>query len=283
MPFKDLLVHLDATEAGARRLDYALRLAAREEAHLAGVYTIDLVPQLSQLARAYPGRVEHYEIFIETRRAAFDQAKRVEAQFRDALRRQGIEGEWRLVEGAPAERMTAHARYVDLAVVGQIDPAQGSVSDEDRIPEELLLASGRPLLIVPFAGQFETVGENIVVAWKATAEAARAVAAALPLLERAKKVTVLTVNPDRDVDAEPGLPVADIALHLARHGVRAEAATITTDDVTTGDALLNHTTDCGADLLVMGGYGHSRARETLFGGVTRQILRQMIVPVVMAH
>ena len=199
MPFKDLLVHLDATEAGARRLDYALRLAAREEAHLAGVYTLDLEPQLSQLARAYPGRVEQYETFIETRRAAFDQAKRVEAQFRDALRRQGIEGEWRLVEGAPAERMMVHARYVDLAIVGQIDPAQAIVSDEDRIPEEVLLASGRPLLVVPFAGQFETVGENILVAWKPTAEAARAMAGALPLLERAKKVTVLTVNPNRGI------------------------------------------------------------------------------------
>lgn len=283
MPVKDLLVHLDAAPASARRLDYALQLAARDQAHLTGLYTLDLVPALSELARAYPGRVEHYESFIVLRNAEFDKAKAVEAGFRDALRRQGVEGEWRFVEGLPAETVALHARYADLAIVGQVDPEQPSASTEGRIPEELLFAAGRPLLIVPYAGRFETVASHVVVAWKPTAEATRALGDALPLLERAAKVTLLTVNPESGLDAETGVPVADIALHLARHGIQAEAMTTIADDIATGDVLLNHVSDCGADLLVMGGYGHTRAREIVFGGVTRQILKQMTVPVLMAH
>lgn len=283
MPFKDLLVHLDATPSSAHRLDYALELAARDQAHLAGLYTLDLVPTLSELARAYPGRVEHYEAFVKLRDAELDKAKSVEARFREGLRRQGLEGEWRFVEGLPAETVALHARYVDLAIVGQADPEHPPISTEGRIPEELLFTSGRPLLLVPYVGKFETIGDHVLVAWKPTAEAAHALADALPLLEPAAKVTVLTVNPERWLDAEPGLPVADIALHLARHGIRAEATTTIADDIATGDVLLNHISDCGADLLVMGGYGHTRAREMVFGGVTRQILKQMTVPVLMAH
>lgn len=151
------------------------------------------------------------------------------------------------------------------------------------IPEKTFLTSGRPVVIVPYAGSFQTIGQHVVVAWKATAEAARALADALPLLERAEKVTVLTVNPDRGADTEPGMPGSDIAQHLARHDIRVEAATTVADDIATGDALLNYVVDCGADFLVMGGYGHPRAREAMFGGVTRQILRRMTVPVLMSH
>jgi nucleotide-binding universal stress UspA family protein len=258
-------------------------LAAREDAHLVGLYTLDLVPALAELARAYPGRVEHFETYAKMRSAAFDAAKEVEAQFREAARREGIESEWRFVEGPQDEAVALHARYSDLAIVGQIDPALRGAVNRARIPEKVLLASGRPVLIIPYAGRFVTIGQHVLVGWKATPEAARALADALPLLQRASKVSILTVNPEQGTDAEPGIPVADIALHLARHDVNVEAAARVAEDVTTGDAILNFAADRGADLLVMGGYGHARVRETLFGGVTRQILQQMTVPVLMAH
>jgi nucleotide-binding universal stress UspA family protein len=283
MPFKDILVHLDASAPSAHRHDYAVQLAVRDEAHLIGLYTLDLVPALSELARAYPGRIEQYETYINMRKAELDRAKRVETQFRDALAREGIEGEWRFVEASPAETVALHARYVDIAIVGQIDPAHLPMGTGPRVPQEALLASGRPLIIVPYAGAFDTVAEHVVVGWKATPEAARAMAAALPILERAKKVIVVTVNPERGSDPEPGIPAADITLHLARHGVRAEAATTIAEEIDTGDALLNYVADTSADFLVMGGYGHTRAREAMFGGVTRKILEQMTVPVLMAH
>lgn len=283
MSLKDLLLHLDSSMQGAHRLDYALRLAAREKAHLVGLYTLDLVPALSELTRSYSGRTEELEAHIHMRNTELERAKQTEAKFRDGVRREGVEGEWRFVEASPAETVALHARYADLAIIGQIDPNFRSSAGSERIPEDVLLHSGRPLVIVPCAGTFPTVAQNVLVAWKPTAEAARAIGDALPFLRRAKKVTVVTVDPERGSDTEPGIPVADIARHLARHDIHVEAATSFTGDIATDDVLLNKVADSGADFLVMGGYGHPRAREAMFGGVTRQILRQMTVPVLMAH
>ena len=106
---------------------------------------------------------------------------------------------------------------------------------------------------------------------------------ALPLLEKASKVTILAINPRRGVQGHGDVPAADIALHLARHGVRAEASHTIANDISDGDALLSYASDIGADLIVAGGYGHSRAREMVFGGVTRTLMEQMTVPVLLSH
>jgi nucleotide-binding universal stress UspA family protein len=217
------------------------------------------------------------------RLAELARAKEVENQFRSALLRAEVEGEWRFVEGSPAAAVALHARYSDLTIVGQIDPAHPADGTKRFIPEETLLSAGRPVVIIPYAGEFRSIGRRVVVAWKPTREAARALADALPILERAENVTVVAVNPDRGSDPEPGIAAADIALHLARHGVPVEARTTMADDIVTGDVLLNEVSDCGADLLVMGGYGHPQLREAMFGGVTRHILQCMTVPVLMAH
>jgi len=283
MPFKDLLVHLDSARQGADRLAYAVEWAKRDQAHLTGLYTVDLVPSLAELARAHPGGIEYFDSYVQSRATEIDRAKEVESEFRNALEREELQGEWRFVEGTPAETVGLHARYADLTIVGQVDPANPGASTSRLIPEQTLLSSGRPLVILPYAGQFQSIGRYVVVGWKLTREAARALADALPILERAEKVTVLTVNPDRGPDAETGIAAADIALHLARHGVRVEARTTIADDIETGDVLLNEVSDNGADLLVIGGYGHPRLREAMFGGVTRHILQSMTVPVLMAH
>lgn len=283
MPFKDLLVHLDSSRHGADRLAYAVEWAKRDHAHLTGLYTLDLVPSLAEIARAHPGGIEYFDTYVQLRATEIDRAKDVESEFRSALEGVEFQGEWRFVEGAPAETVALHARYADLTIVGQVDPAKPGAGTSRLIPEQTLLSSGRPLVILPYAGQFQSIGRYVVVGWKPTREAARALADALPILERAEKVTVLTVNPDRGPDAETGIAAADIALHLARHGVRVEARTMIADHIETGDVLLNEVADNGADLLVIGGYGHRRLREAMFGGVTRHILESMTVPVLMAH
>ena len=158
--------------------------------------------------------------------------------------------------------MVLHARYADLAVLGQADPDNPPLGA--GVVEAVLLGSGRPALVVPFIGA-ESVGQRVLVAWNATREAARALNDAMPLLAQAEKVTVLSVNPERGIGGEGDLPAADIALHLARHGVKAEAAHTTAEDVSVGDILLSRAADLGADLIVMGGYGHSRAREFVLG------------------
>ncbi len=152
---------------------------------------------------------------------------------------------------------------------------------ESHIAEDVVLSSGRPALVVPYIGAAKTIGERVMVAWDASREAARAVHDALPVLERAKSAVVLVINPHRgNHGAEPG---ADIALHLARHGVEVEAQHLEVNDLSVADALLSRLADNGIDLLVMGAYGHSRLRELVLGGVTRQIFQEMTVPVLMSH
>src|SRR3954454_13493204 len=146
-----------------------------------------------------------------------------------------------------------------------------------------MLSSGRPVLAVPYAGQFERVGERVLVAWNASRESTRAVNDALPLLRGAKVVTILAVNPRQGIEGHGDVPAADIALHLARHGVKAEAAHTVAKDISEGDALLSYAADIGADLIVAGAYGHSRARELVFGGVTRTLIAEMTAPVLLSH
>lgn len=283
MPFKDLLVHLDDTDSSRHRLAFAAALARDHAAHLTGLYVLDLVPTLAALAHTYPGRIDRLGGYAAIRDAELEKAKKAETMFRDRLRRDALEGEWRFVEGLPSETVALHARYADLTVLGQIDPQDPPAGEAIRVPEQVLLTSGRPVLIIPYTARDPVLGKRVLVAWQPTREAARALGDALPLLERAAKVTVLTINPARADQPEPGIPAADIALHLARHDVRVEASTIVADDIASGDVLLNAVAETGADLLVMGGYGHSRAREFVLGGVTRQILQQMTVPVFAAH
>ena len=150
-------------------------------------------------------------------------------------------------------------------------------------PELVALASGRPILAVPYAGQFETVGRRVLIGWNATREATRAVNDAMPLLAAADVVTVLTIDAREAPDAHGELPGADISLHLARHGVKATIERTVSAGVPAGEVLLSRAADLGADLLVIGAYGHSRMRELLLGGATRSILQSMTVPVLMSH
>ncbi|WP_254453648.1 universal stress protein [Siccirubricoccus sp. G192] len=196
-------------------------------------------------------------------------------------------GEWRLVEGMTAEQVTLHARCADLLVVGQEDP-DGGPPFAGPVLERALFSSGRPVLVVPHAGRFETVGRRVLLGWNASREAARAANDALPLMADAEVVTVLAVNFRRDQDgygdaAESAEPGSDIALHFARHGLKAEVQHAVAPGLDAGDMLLNQAADLSADLLVVGAYGHSRFREMVLGGVTRTLLRQMTVPVLMSH
>jgi nucleotide-binding universal stress UspA family protein len=282
MAIKDILVHLDATPRCAVRLAVAGRLAARHGAHLTGVHVIDIPSANYFYGAAMPFVPANPEEIVERMRSeASDAAAPVEAAFRDCLRRNGIEGEWRLVEGNPPATVALHARYADLTVVGQ--PNQYAPQDDDAVTVTTVMTSGRPVLAVPFAGDFPTIGERVLVAWNASREAARAVNDALPLLVGAKQVIVLAINPQRGVGGHGDVPAADIALHLARHGLKAEAAHTVAKDISDGEALLSYAADIGADLIVSGAYGHSRARELVFGGVTRTLIAEMTAPVLLSH
>jgi nucleotide-binding universal stress UspA family protein len=285
MPFKDILVYLDNGRGWETRLRLAGELARRQGAHLTGLYGIEPLP----LGAANATRNTYVE--VETvrllqqryRDAALEAAAAAEQAFRETARAAAVGEEWRLLEGDVAQLATLHARYADLMVLGQVDPDNPGHGSAQRLPESVLVGSGRPALLVPYVGRFETVGDTVLVAWNATREAARAVNDAIPILQGAQQVTVLSVNPARGIAGDGDLPAADIAHHLARHGIKAEASYTVAEDVEVGDLILSRAADLGADLIVMGGYGHSRTRELILGGATRSLLEHMTVPVLLSH
>jgi nucleotide-binding universal stress UspA family protein len=285
MALKDILVHLDGGPRSMVHLAVAAGLARRHNAHLTALHVIDL-PQSDYLYGAsMPFAGTGPERLVEEMRAeAAAAAVPIEAAFRDCLRRENLDGEWRMVEGDTPATLSLHARYADLLVAGQPNPySAGGGSPRDAVVVTALMSSGRPVLAVPFAGDFPVVGDHVLVAWNASREATRAVNDALPLLEKAGRVTILAVNPRGGIGGHGDVPAADIALHLARHGVRAEAAHTVATDIPDGEALLSYAADIGADMMVSGGYGHSRARELVFGGVTRTLLHEMTIPVFLSH
>ena len=284
--FKDILVHLDDGPRSAVRLNIAAALARAHGAHLTGFYVVDVPGSDMFYGAGMPfaagGGLDRMVADLRLEAAARGAA--TGETFRDRLRLENLEGAFRRVEGETTDLLPLHARYADLTILGQPnedEPYRGASSDAVLV--NVLMSSGRPILAIPYAGTFETVGTRVLVAWNASREATRAVNDALPLLTSATKVTVLAVNPRRGVEGHGEVPAADICLHLARHGVNAEAAHTIANDIGEGDALLSYAADIGADLIVCGGYGHSRAREMVFGGVTRTLLQEMTVPMLLSH
>lgn len=281
MSYKDLLVTLDAEPSARERIDLAVGIAERFSAHLVGLYPLPMPQMPRHLGYYDPALLDPF--FAGLREDVRRAAAGVREAFEDVAGRRGVSAEWRQITEGPDADPALHARYADLAILGQIDPDRSETGLIRPRPEQVALASGRPVLVVPYAGHFENVGRRVVIAWSGAREAARAVSDALPLLTSAELVTVLTIDPRQGPDGHGELPGADIALHLARHGVKAQTDRTVSAGLPVGEVLLSRIADLGADLLVMGAYGHSRAREVLLGGATRSVLRSMTVPVLMSH
>jgi len=216
---------------------------------------------------------------------AAEAATEAKALFDKAVNGANLSTEWRDVEGMLLAETALHARYADLVIAGQYDTDGEMADGEAELIDHLVLECGRPVLVVPYAGTFKTLGRHAMVAWNATREATRTVNDALPLLTRADRVDVVAVNPHggKGRDGHGQIPSADICHHLARHGVKCDAQHLEARDIDVGSALLSYIADEGADLLVMGAYGRSRLRELVLGGATRHLLREMTVPVLMSH
>ncbi|MCS7102155.1 MAG: universal stress protein, partial [Burkholderiaceae bacterium] len=250
--FKTLLVPVDGRPRSVRALQIAGRLAQRFDAHVVGLY-VQQPPYVPPWTEG--GTRQLLEVQQQLNAEAAAQAK---ARFDEGVRAAGIaRAEWRVDEGPLAETVALHARYADLVVVNQTNPEAPTRSN---FADTVIMEVGRPVLVVPYVGEFATLAEHVLVAWNASREAARAVTDALPLLREAKRVTVLSIVDKAPPGAHGEVPGADIALYLARHGVRAEAARTVAAEVSVGDEILSRAFDYGADLIVMGAYGHSRAR-----------------------
>ncbi|MEN3365263.1 MAG: hypothetical protein V7606_2537 [Burkholderiales bacterium] len=279
MSYKTVLVHVDESEHARERIKLAAVVAMAENAHLVGTAMTGAsryIQRTKMLAELDPNFMIHLE-FLHQR------ANRGLEEFEATVQQLGLVSfEKRLVDDEAAGGICLQARYCDLVVIGQIDPREVSPVVMPDFPQYVVINSGRPVLIVPYSGKFENIGNRVLIAWDASMAATRTVTNALPLLKRAQIVEVALFNPESQPQVHGALPGSDVAIYLARHGIKVEVLQRTTDaDI--GTALLALATELDSDLLVMGGYGHSRFREILLGGVTRTVLEAMTIPVLMSH
>lgn len=277
MSYKTVLVHVDESAHASERIKIAAAVAMTENAHLIGTATTGASRYLVQartLAEFDANLGAHLEFL-------HDRALRGLEDFEATARKIGMPSfEKRLVDDEAGGGICLHGRYADLVVIGQNDPAEVSPVVMPDFPQYVVLHSGRPVLIVPCAGRFDTIGTRVLIGWDASMAATRAITGAIPLLRRAHIVEVAVFNPQTQMHgAQPG---ADIALYLARHDIKIDVLQRRTER-DTGAALLALAHEINADLIVMGGYGHTRFREIVLGGATQAVLSSMSVPVLMAH
>lgn len=278
MALKDIIVPIDTTETCPSRVEAAITVAMAHDAHLTGVAVL-YKPYIPPHAE-----VEVSGEILEMRQKALrEAAEQAGAAFQARLDETGCSGEWRIVEGDAIDVMSSQARYGDLLVVSQNPSAGDLFPGGHEMPDRVILSAGRPVLVVPYIYKGGPIGNRALVAWDAGRMAARAVHDALPLLEKSENVTIMVANPEAGADGHGDLPGADLAAHLARHGVKATADHTVSNDLSIGDLLLSRVADDRADLLVLGAYGHARWRELVLGGVTAHILEHMTVPVLMSH
>lgn len=285
MGIKTILVHLDSGRNVRARVASAAALALRHEAHLIGVAATGwLLPVVGEGPAPSLGlglAAFQEAAALELRETARDCVARFKA---DAARLGVASYEGRVELGAAEDVMTMAARYCDLAVVTQPNPDEPRLIQTPLMAEEVLLRAGRPLLVLPFAGECEVPAQpRVLVGWNGSREAARAMHDALPLLRSASSVEVAVFETPQDVDRLHGdLPGADIGLWLARHGLQVKVNHLPVK-IAAGEALLSHAADIGAQLIVAGGYGHSRMREAVLGGVTRTLMSSSPVPTLLSH
>jgi len=277
MAYKTILVHIDAGKRCPARVEVAIGLARQFDAHLIGLNALTLI-QLPGYVVAGAGGMPIAEI---QKQRAGELAARAKDTFNKALSASGLTtAEWRTTELDALDAITLHGRYADLIVIGQPWADDGSGLGSG-FAERAMLEAGRPVLTVPYVGKFSTIGKRILVAWNAGREATRAVTDAIPFMQRAASVQVIVINPE---SGEHGaMPGSDIALYLARHGVNVEVYMDESGQKDIGSEILSRAADFGADLIVMGAYGHSRFREMVMGGASRTIIDSMTVPVLLSH
>lgn len=275
---KDILLKVESDKSRDPALHYAVTVAEAFDAHLACIAFGDLANMPSFMMPRLPTDALA-EILADSERSARAAVERFEM----AAQRSRISTEHHLVtQGglSPGEAFAAMARRFDLSVLQQ---SETDGVNNDPLIEAALLGSGRPVMIVPYIQKAGLKLGHVLCCWDGGAAAARAINDARPFLKKTETVEILVVDTERARHPRRETHSAEIARHLERHGITAEVKTISASDIDVTDSILSHAADCSADMIVMGGYGHSRLREFVLGGATRGILSTMTVPVFMSH
>ncbi|WP_455374447.1 universal stress protein [Limibacillus halophilus] len=276
MSLKTILVHLANDEEHVTRLKVALKLAREQNAKVFAIFIANPVGMPPAIA----GRGASSAYIAEATRAARERAQELEAEFASACSRDGVDFSWLVIEGDHVDVLSEHAHAADIIIASQ--PVVEHLEDRFRVrlQEELVMKSGLPVLIIPKGfDPDKDIGKHILVGWKGTREAVRAVRDALPMLQAAEKVIVLTVG----ADTGDALSKLEVMGHLRRHGIEAKTENIQHLDEGTGPTITDFAEAHGCDLIVLGAYGHSRWREVFMGGVTKHMLMKSKVPVMLSH
>lgn len=279
MSYQSILVHVDDGERVVVRLGAAARLARSLDAELVGVYSVPTASLTPSVSAVLPDRM------VEQRLQEMGEAQNAaEALFRAAAARARVGAvEWRAPAGDAIPMLIEHARCTDLVIIGQRDPDDDQASFAGDVANALVLQSGRPLLSIPYAVAPAAIGKTVLVTWNGSRESARAVADAMPLLARAEKVFLLSVATKSDETVAEEQSGQRVLAWLRRHGIEAIPRHYHIGGMDIGELILSQAADLSADLIVMGAYTHSRLQEIVLGGVTRQLLDSMTVPVLMSH
>jgi nucleotide-binding universal stress UspA family protein len=296
MALKDILVGVDPSTAGDGRLKLALNLVRAHKAHITACYImraehaapspiipgvpVNPGPGILIAPEGGPTLGDTVPTPISPASREAERAEQVEELFRTELLAHGLGGEWHLLSPGETAVFIDLAKSFDLTILGQLSPEIRSTGFR---PDEIVIATGRPVLVVPYAGAFDMVGKRVLIAWDGTREAARAVNDALPLLENAEAVTVTFIGARETALEEHHPSIERMVHHLQRHGIPARAEETLHGGLRISDVLLSRAADLAVDLLVAGAYHHSQLREALVGGVSRELLDHMTVPVLMSH
>ena len=277
MAYKTILVHLPDDKRTPALMSLALDIARTFDAHVVGLYVFPAHRITPPLPLPFGS-----DIAGQSRRVVAEDVDRTRKAFDAAIANQPVVCEWRAITSQhrdAADIVLEHARAADLVVASQADP-DWELSGILDFPDRLVLGAGRPVVVLPNRGLFQ-YPERIAIAWNNRREAARALTDAMPLLKKAKSVTVLTI--EEEAPREGRLPDTEIGAALARHGVDVTLVTDTRGNRSIGEAIRMQAADAGADMLVMGAYGHSRVREMVFGGATRHLFIDMTLPVLFSN
>jgi len=284
---KDLLVYVDQSDRAAEGLRLAADLAHRHESRLTAIYVRELnQAQMHDQSIAELGLGSATAISMTNRRirqSLDEQADRFRLLLEELKLEYGLAVEWRCLDGIGSILVPQHARFADLCILSQ-DASPAMNFNGYSFSEQLLFVSGRPVVFVPARGSFKTLGRHILVAWNSSRASTRAVNDALPLIERAERVTVLAVNATQFAERYRSLPPQQMVEHLRRHGAEVEGVWL--HDVPTesiADTVLAEARKASADLIVAGAFGQAKLWEKLMGGVTHDLLARMNLPVLMSY
>ena len=289
MPYRTILILLDAAASNEATQEVAFNLALVNSAQLVGL-ALAVEPAIPSFGM-HPVLLDAIDM---QRQASEAESRRFLDEFLKGAEMKGLSVEAAQVEGrmesctlaACVDVICHHARYFDLVVMAKgVEGLSGPGSSD--LAERVTLQAGRPVLFLPPGRQETFLGKRVALAWNASREAARSVSDAMPFLTSAESVRVISVDPQKHIAEQGPEPGLDVAHYLARHGCKVEVCNIAgpvgDEGKNAGDALISEVEACGADLLVMGAYGHSRLRELVLGGVTRTVFKRMTTPVLMAH